>query len=108
MTFTKALQVGNAIDNSAKIQQGNLTAQETSDFLLIKLSEFALSRWKEKMNPEVLPVDMKKGMRNLPLRTRARKFCRVLPSKGNAPQTNTYKTTPKLCRTRTTGNERWT
>lgn len=44
----------------------------------------------------VLPVDMKKGMRNLPLRTRARKFCRVLPSKGRAPHTNTYNTTPKL------------
>lgn len=41
-------------------------------------------------------MDMKKGMRNLPLRTRARKFCRVLPSKGRAPHTNTYNTTPKL------------
>lgn len=59
----------------------------------------------EKMKTEVLPVDMKKGMRNLPLRTRARRFCRVLPSKGKAPQTNTYKTTPKLCKTRTTGNK---
>lgn len=43
-----------------------------------------------------LPVDMKKGIRNLPLRTRARKFCRVLPSNGKAPHTNTYNTTPKL------------
>lgn len=43
-------------------------------------------------------MDMKKGMRNLPLRTRARKFCRVLPSKGRAPHTSTYNTTPKLCR----------
>lgn len=35
-------------------------------------------------------------MRNFPLRTRARKFCRVLPSKGRAPHTSTYNTTPKL------------
>lgn len=47
--------------------------------------------------PAPLPVDMKKGMRNLPLSTRARRFCRVLPSKGRAPHTSTYSTTPRLC-----------
>lgn len=51
---------------------------------------------KEEEFTGVLPVDMKKGIRNLPLRTRARKFCRVLPSNGRAPHTNTYNTTPKL------------
>lgn len=44
-----------------------------------------------------LPVDMKKGMRNLPLSTLARRFCSVLPSKGRAPHTSTYSTTPRLC-----------
>lgn len=47
--------------------------------------------------PAPLPVDMKKGMRNLPLSTRARRFCRVLPSNGRAPHTSTYSTTPRLC-----------
>lgn len=54
----------------------------------------------------VLPVDMKKGMRNLPLRTRARRFCRVLPSNGRAPHTNTYNTTPKLCGGREDGRNK--
>lgn len=48
---------------------------------------------------------MKKGIRNFPLRTRARKFCRVLPSKGRAPHTNTYNTTPKLCEKDTAENK---
>lgn len=43
------------------------------------------------------PVDMKNGMRNFPLSTLARRFCSVLPSKGRAPQTSTYSTTPRLC-----------
>lgn len=47
--------------------------------------------------PLALPVDMKNGMRNFPLSTRARRFCSVLPSKGRAPQTSTYRTTPRLC-----------
>ena len=42
------------------------------------------------------PVDMKKGIRNFPLSTRLRSDCNVLPSKGRAPHTNTYSTTPKL------------
>lgn len=39
---------------------------------------------------------MKKGIRNFPATTIERKSCKVLPSKGKAPQTKTYKTTPKL------------
>lgn len=41
-------------------------------------------------------VVMKYGMRNWPDKTRLRRSCNVEPSKGKAPQTNTYKTTPKL------------
>lgn len=46
---------------------------------------------------------MKKGMRNFPLSTRALRFWRVLPSKGKAPHTRTYSTTPKLYRERDRG-----
>lgn len=46
-----------------------------------------------------LPVDIKKGTLNRPSRTRDRRSCNVLPSNGNAPQTNTYNTTPRLCKT---------
>lgn len=42
------------------------------------------------------PADMKKGIRNLPLITLSRKDCNVVPSKGRAPHTSTYKTTPIL------------
>lgn len=67
---------------------------------LVRVWPVLYTRKKERCGIEgikvALPVDMKKGMRNLPLRTRARKFCRVLPSKGRAPHTNTYNTTPKL------------
>jgi len=57
---------------------------------------------KQRCDPEhcrhtALPVDMKNGMRNFPLSTLARRFCSVLPSKGRAPQTSTYSTTPRLC-----------
>lgn len=64
---------------------------------------------KKKKNMQALsiPVDMKKGMRNLPLRTRALKFCRVLPSKGRAPQTSTYRTTPKLYREKRVRHKLW-
>ena len=37
---------------------------------------------------------MKNGIRNRPDKTLSRKDCNVEPSKGNAPQTNTYNTTP--------------
>lgn len=39
---------------------------------------------------------MKYGTRNIPERTLARRTFRMLPSNGREPQTNTYKTTPKL------------
>lgn len=42
------------------------------------------------------PCDIKNGIRNLPDTTIVRKSCNVAPSNGNEPQTNTYKTTPKL------------
>lgn len=42
------------------------------------------------------PCDMKNGMRNLPATTMERRSCSVFPSNGNAPQTRTYKTTPRL------------
>lgn len=45
----------------------------------------------------LLPVDIKNGMRNFPLSTRARRFCSVLPSNGRAPHTSTQRTTPRLC-----------
>ena len=41
-----------------------------------------------------LPELMKKGILNLPDNTLSRNDCNVDPSKGNAPQTRTYKTTP--------------
>ncbi len=44
------------------------------------------------------PVDIKKGMRNRPDNTRSRRVCRLWPSKGRAPHTNTYSTTPRLCK----------
>lgn len=37
---------------------------------------------------------MKNGILNLPDNTRSRNDCNVDPSKGNAPHTRTYKTTP--------------
>lgn len=40
------------------------------------------------------PELMKNGIRNRPDNTRSRSDCNVDPSKGNAPQTSTYKTTP--------------
>ena len=49
-----------------------------------------------KMDNEDLPVDMKKGTLYFPLSIRSRKLCNVLPSKGSAPHTNTYSTTPRL------------
>ena len=39
---------------------------------------------------------MKNGTRNFPERILALSMCRVLPSNGRAPHTNTYNTTPKL------------
>ena len=44
-------------------------------------------------------VVIKYGIRNIPDKTRLRRSWRVVPSNGKAPQTNTYKTTPKLCNT---------
>lgn len=41
-----------------------------------------------------LPDDIKKGIRNRPDKTRSRNDCNVDPSKGRAPQTRTYSTTP--------------
>lgn len=43
-----------------------------------------------------LPCDMKNGIRNLPETTILLRSCNVVPSNGKAPQTKTYKTTPKL------------
>lgn len=43
-----------------------------------------------------LPCDIKNGIRNLPETTILRRSCNVVPSNGKAPQTKTYKTTPKL------------
>lgn len=40
------------------------------------------------------PDDMKNGIRKRPDRTRSRSDCSVEPSKGNAPHTRTYSTTP--------------
>lgn len=45
-----------------------------------------------------LPADMKYGTRNIPERTLARSTFKVFPSNGREPQTNTYNTTPKLCK----------
>lgn len=46
----------------------------------------------------ILPDDIKNGIRNRPESTRSRSDCSVDPSKGNAPQTSTYSTTPNDCR----------
>lgn len=43
-----------------------------------------------------LPCDIKNGIRNFPDTTILRRSCNVAPSNGKAPQTKTYKTTPKL------------
>lgn len=43
-----------------------------------------------------LPADIKNGILNFPEITTERNNCIVGPSNGNAPQTNTYKTTPRL------------
>ena len=40
---------------------------------------------------------MKKGILNLPASTRSRSDWRLEPSKGRAPHTSTYSTTPRLC-----------
>ena len=40
---------------------------------------------------------MKNGILNFPDITTDRRSCIVAPSNGSAPQTNTYKTTPRLC-----------
>jgi hypothetical protein len=40
---------------------------------------------------------MKNGILNLPDSTRSRNDCNVDPSKGSAPQTSTYNTTPSDC-----------
>ena len=45
------------------------------------------------------PVDIKKGTRNRPASTLSLSFCSVGLSKGSAPHTSTYSTTPKLCTT---------
>lgn len=45
-----------------------------------------------------IPVLMKYGIRNLPDKTLSLNECNVLPSNGRAPHTNTYKTTPMLCK----------
>ena len=45
----------------------------------------------------LVPEDMKKGILNLPASTRSRSDWRLEPSKGRAPQTSTYSTTPRLC-----------
>ena len=44
-----------------------------------------------------IPEDMKKGILNLPASTRSRSDWRLEPSKGRAPHTSTYSTTPRLC-----------
>lgn len=44
------------------------------------------------------PDDIKKGIRKRPDKTRSRNDCNVDPSKGKAPQTRTYKTTPNDCK----------
>lgn len=41
-------------------------------------------------------VVIKYGIRKIPDKTRPRRSWRVEPSKGKAPQTSTYRTTPKL------------
>ena len=50
-----------------------------------------------------LPVDIKKGIWNLPDVTLSFKMGNVVPSKGSDPHTNTYRTTPKLCKMK----EKW-
>lgn len=44
------------------------------------------------------PELIKYGILKRPLRTLSRRLWRVEPSNGKAPQTNTYSTTPKLCK----------
>ena len=39
---------------------------------------------------------MKNGILNLPDKTLSLRDCKEAPSNGSAPQTKTYKTTPKL------------
>ena len=39
---------------------------------------------------------MKKGILNLPDKTLSLRDCKEAPSKGSAPQTRTYNTTPRL------------
>lgn len=43
-----------------------------------------------------LPADIKNGILNFPETTTDLNNCIVGPSNGRAPQTNTYKTTPRL------------
>lgn len=45
-----------------------------------------------------LPPDMKKGILNFPDITTALSDCIVGPSNGKTPHTNTYNTTPRLCK----------
>lgn len=51
-----------------------------------------LNRWTKNS-----PDDIKKGIRKRPDSTLSRNDCNVDPSKGSAPQTSTYKTTPSDC-----------
>lgn len=44
----------------------------------------------------MVPSDIKKGILNLPCSTRSLSIWRFVPSKGRAPHTKTYSTTPKL------------
>ena len=48
----------------------------------------------EKLIVKNKPDDMKKGMRNLPDRTRSLRAGKVAASNGKAPHTSTYRTTP--------------
>lgn len=53
------------------------------------------SGWSIVIGSEI-PSDMKKGILNLPCRTRSLSICKLVPSNGRAPQTSTYSTTPRL------------
>lgn len=41
------------------------------------------------VDEKILPVDIKYGILNFPDKTLVLKLCKVLPSKGKAPQTKT-------------------
>ena len=59
---------------------------------------FSGTVYKNIYHGDLLPEVIKKGILNRPDRTLSRSDCNVEPSNGNAPQTRTYRTTPKDCK----------